>query len=259
MIILIKNISNNTTNTTQTKVLKHFFQGRKRVTANYVQGHFKKNFKFFEILTGQTFSQPLANLPASFLIKTGLAFLKGIAPGLRTDVLGDSPYLLTPLIAAAQTVHVAKSMEEAPSLRSIVNGTMNDQEIENTTLLGGSMFREMNMNSSKRRKHFKNMNDNPPFHSASTTNNTPMMKTTNDTNTFDKNLVYTFGFWQDLFDPADYCAHLPFGSFDLSRYMNRQPMCIKTQIGIDGPLLWNVKLWHKKLLPVPSEEGGGGM
>ena len=258
MIILIKNISNNTTNTTQTKVLKHFFQGRKRVTANYVQGHFKKNFKFFEILTGQTFSQPLANLPASFLIKTGLAFLKGIAPGLRTDVLGDSPYLLTPLIAAAQTVHVAKSMEEAPSLRSIVNGTMNDQEIENTTLLGGSMFREMNMNSSKRRKHFKNMNDNPPFHSASTTNNTPMMNTTNDTNTFDKNLVYTFGFWQDLFDPADYCAHLPFGSFDLSRYMNRQPMCIKTQIGIDGPLLWNVKLWHKKLLPVPSEEGGGG-
>ena len=121
------------------------------------------------------------------------------------------------------------------------------------------MYREMNMNSSKRRKHFKNINDNPTVHSASTTNNNhPMTNTTNETNTFDKNLVYTFGFWQDLFDPADYCAHLPFGTFDLSRYMSNQPMCIKAQIGIDGPLLWNVKLWHKKLLPVPSEEDGGG-
>ena len=140
---------------------------------------------------------------------------------------------MTPLIAAAQTVHVARSAKDAPSLLSIVLRQIEDADAESTVALG-EQYAKLNMNSSKRRKHFK--------------------EKTNDksTETYDQNFVYTFGFWQDLFDPSDYAAHLPFGTFDLTRYLDGQPMSINAQVGthVDDPvILWDIKMWHEKLLP----------
>jgi hypothetical protein len=65
----------------QQDTIDNYFQGHRRVTANYVQGRFKKNFLLSEIMTGQTFDRPLQNLPSSFFTRAALGFLKTIAPG----------------------------------------------------------------------------------------------------------------------------------------------------------------------------------
>ena len=248
IVVLLKNI-----NTNNSSSINQYFKGHKRITANYVQGKFKKNFLFHEILTGQNFSKPLSNLPMQFFIKTAVSFLKTIAPGLSANIFCNKPYLLTPLIAAAQTVHVAKSKDDAPSIHSIITRTIEDIDIEDTRLLGGNFFYEQKMNSSKRRKYFKNecaaAAAAAPGVTAATANGTARSNDNELTNCYNKNLIYTFGFWQDIFDPVDYNAHLPFGTYDISRYLNGQPMCVNGQIGINGPYLWDVKLWHTKLIP----------
>jgi len=228
---------NSSSNNNEKRIIEKYFHGHRRVTANYIQGRFKHTHGFGEILTGQVFERPLASLPSSFLIKTVFSFLRSIAPGLKADVLCEKPYLLTPLIAAAQTVHVACSLKEAPSLESLARRQVDDAEAENTSLLG-SKYAEWNMTSSKRRKHFKSLND---------------MSTSKENGSYDPSMIYTFGFWQDLFDPADYCAHLPFGAFELSRYLDGQPMAVLAQVGLHGPTLWDIKLWHEKLNPALVE------
>ena len=299
MIVLIKHlpccnqdsVGGRTPDQQQQAMIQRYFQGHKRVTANYVQGKFKNNFLLSEILTGQTFHRPLAHLPAHFLTRVALGFIRTIAPGLfnfflslppllfssltffslffhfffftglHADVLSPQPHLLTPLIAAAQTVHVAHSAEEAPSLQEIVLRQIEDIEIESTVAMGPK-YQNMNMTANKRRKYFKENIQNER----------------EEAERYDPQLIYTFGFWQDLFDPFDYAAHLPFGSFDLTKYLDGQPMSIQARIGIgtgrhDGKkkkgkgkgkkeketkILWDVKLWHQKLLPkmnAAEEEG----
>ena len=155
---------------------------------------------------------------------------------------------------------MARSAEEAPSLQDIVLRQIEDIEIE-STLAMGIKYENMNMNSYKRRKYFKEKINN-----------------VTDSEKYDSQLIYTFGFWQDLFDPFDYAAHLPFGSFDLTKYLDGQPMSIQARIGIgtgthvgkkkkgkgkkeketETKILWDVKLWHQKLLPkmnAAEEEG----
>ena len=212
-----------------------------------MQGRFKQNLSFDTVLTGQTFAAPFQNLPTNFLIKIVFSFLRSIAPGLQADVLCDRPYLLTPLIAAAQTVHVATSMETAPSLESIVQRTIEDVEIEDTTLIGPS-YKARNMDASQRRKYFKNSRNRQSGEAGEELKGNGSQSTTKTANAYNSNFIWTFGFWQDLFDPSDYNAHLPFGSYDVSQYLDHQPMRIKAQVGVDGESLWDVQLWHTKLI-----------
>ena len=81
---------------------------------------FKKEIPFNEVLTGQNFSKKLQNLPSSFLIQMLFGVLNRISPNMVADVTCPKPYLLTPLIAAAQTVHVCKPGQKPPNL-SVMN------------------------------------------------------------------------------------------------------------------------------------------
>ena len=154
--------------------------------------------------------------------------LNRISPNMVADVTCPKPYLLTPLIAAAQTVHVCKPGQKPPNLSDVFSRDLSDNDLEDCSLLFPPSQKKMTYN--KRRKHFNTMKNM-------------------DGLSFDTENTYTFGFWQDIFDPVDYNAHLPFGTYDISRYLNGQPMCVNGQIGINGPYLWDVKLWHTKLIP----------
>jgi len=234
IIILLKHL-NKKNPEDKSEWISQYFHGKKRVMANYIQGRFKKKYRLNEIITGQTFKRPLAGLPSRFLIQTVFSFLRTIAPGLKADILRKDPYLFSPLIAAAQTVHVARSQEDAPSLNQIAKGEIDEKEIENTKLIGPK-FNELNMNATKRRKHFKSNIDNI---------------NQDQSNYYDPSFIYTFGFWQDLFDPVDYCAHLPFAHFELFRFLNGQPMSVLAKVGYknDDKYLWDVKVYHEKLIP----------
>ena len=66
---------------------------------------------------------------------------------------------------------------------------------------------------------------------------------------FQTDLVYTFGFWQGIFDPFDYCAHVPLlGALDVSPYLGGQPMLMQAKNGVHGENFWCVEMWHEKLV-----------
>lgn len=202
-----------------------YFTEKKRVTAVYVQGQFKKSLSFANVWTGQTFEKKLM-LPAKWIIRIGLKFLQSIAPGLKAKIHIESPYLLTPLAAAAQTLHVSSSESEAPDLRNLV---FDDDKMEDTNLLGGD-FANAKFSRSKRRKRFSKMSR--------------LSK-----HTFNPKYVYTFGFWQNLFDPSKYTVTVPFGSFNIVSYLNYQPMQVMAQEGIGHlkPSEYNRGLWRMEM------------
>ena len=80
-----------------------YFEGRNRISACFVQGKFKQNIAVKDVLTGQSFGTNLVNLPSKFLIQMLFGVLNRISPNMVADVACQKPYLLTPLIAAAQT------------------------------------------------------------------------------------------------------------------------------------------------------------
>ena len=233
--------------------LDAYFEGHRRVSVNYVQGRFKRRLPLDQVLTGQTFQRPLVNMPSQMLIKVAFGFLRGLAPSLHADVTNVKPYILTPLISAAQSVHIASSSDAAPDLVRAAHRELSDQDMEDTRMLmtdggdgGGSGAQgrgsDNNINSwshktrlsaASRRKAFKNARSLRGKY-------------------FEPAHTYTFGFWQDLFDPVDYGAHLPFGTFDVSAYLDGQALQIQAQVGKESvpaaDHLWRVDLWNEKLL-----------
>lgn len=215
--------------------LDNYFKGRRRISVNYVQGHFKNRTPIDQVFTGQTFERPLVNMPGHTILRVAFGFLRGLAPNLHADISGITPYLLTPLISAAQTVHIALTRESAPSLEHAAERLVSDADMENTKLLfeDGDEHAKVSLSSSKRRKFFKRK--------ASLTGKY-----------FNPEHTYTFGFWQDLFDPVDYGAHLPFGTFEVASYLDGQPLQIQAQIGTEytpASELWRFDLWNTKLIP----------
>ena len=237
--------------------LDQYFQGHRRVSVNYVQGRFKQRLPMDQVFTGQTFKRPLINMPSQMLMKMAFGFLRGLAPALHADVTSVMPYVLTPLISAAQSIHVTSSSDTAPELTRVAKREISDEDMEDTRLIfssqkgqedddddctsivndgggedGGRKSRNR-LSAANRRKLFKNPRAlrGKFFNPAHT---------------------YTFGFWQDLFDPVDYCVHLPFGKFDVSEYLDGQPLQIQAQVGVQSSLnkaeLWRVELWNEKLL-----------
>ena len=207
MIVLLRNCVVRDNDDKRRRLVDKYFAHKKRVTAVYIQGRFKKQLSFAHVWTGQSFAKKL-KLPAQWIIRIGLKFLKSIAPGLSAKIHIDTPYLLTPLAAAAQTLHVSAGEEDAPDLSKLV---FNDDKMESTTLLGGK-FAETPISRSKRRKRLASMSK--------------LWK-----HNYDPKHVYTFGFWQNLFDPSKYTVSVPFGSFDITSYLNGQYMQVMAQQG----------------------------
>jgi len=231
--------------------LNAYFEGYQRVSVNYVQGRFKQRLPMDQVMTGQTFQRPLVNMPSQMLIKVAFGFLRGLAPTLHADVTSVRPYILTPLISAAQSVHVALSRDAAPDLVRAAYRELSDEDMEDTRLI-------MADDGNKGPPHLSHnsdnyiMNDNRARLSAA--NRRKAFKNTRKLRDkyFDPTHTYTFGFWQDLFDPVDYAVHLPFGTFDVSTYMDGQALQMQAQVGketVPGTdILWHVNLWNEKLL-----------
>jgi hypothetical protein len=203
-----------------------YFEGRNRISACFVQGKFKQSIPFNEVLTGQSFTKKLSNLPSAFLIQMLFGVLNRISPNMVNDVTCPKPYLLTPLIAAAQTVHICKPGERPPDLSDIFSRDLSDHDLEDCS----SLFppNKKKMKYTQRRKYFNDMKNMEGL-------------------SFDTENTYTFGFWQDIFDSTKFMAILPFGSYDVTKYMNQQPMQIMSKVGVKGEYVWCVEMWHRKL------------
>lgn len=229
---LIRNCVIRNDNAKQRHRINQYFAGKRRVSAVFVQGRFKRPIAFNKLLTGQTFARPLL-LPAQWIIRLGFVFLRRIAPGLSADISSEKPYLLTPLAAAAQTLHISVP-SNSPDLR---NGhvLLNDDDLENTMLLGGDFARKDPLSRRSRRKRLSSSKELSRY-------------------SYNPKYVYTFGFWQDLFDPATYTVTVPFGTFGIAKYLDGQPIQINAQVGISHisdshpeRVAWRMELGHSSL------------
>lgn len=183
--------------------IEHYFRGKKRVTAVFVQGRFKRTVSFDRVLTGQTFGRPLKHLPGRWILDIALTFLRSIAPVLRIDLFSKTPYILTPLASAAQTIHVSDARGPPPPDLTDWSLLREDNRLENL----GIKWKRVSRSRAYRRKYFQNI-ENLEAHA------------------YNVNCVYTFGFWQNLFDPHTYTCKVPFGNFDVSSYLDGQPLQI---------------------------------
>eukprot|EP00944_MAST-04C_sp_MAST-4C-sp1_P000092 g92.t1 len=203
-----------------------YFEGRNRISACFVQGKFKEKIAVKEVLTGQSFGTNLVNLPSKFLIQMLFGVLNRISPNMVADVACQKPYLLTPLIAAAQTVHICKEGDTPPNLGDVFPRHLSDNDLEDCSILFPGLTKKMKY--TQRRKYFNNMKNMDGLY-------------------FETDKIYTFGFWQDIFDSTKCVAILPFGTFDVSKYLNGQPMQVMSRVGVRGDYLWCLEMWHRKL------------
>jgi hypothetical protein len=123
---------------------KDYFFGKQRRLSAVVQGRFSKPLVMGECYTGYEFAQPFKNVPAPWLIRAGLSFIRTLAPTLVEDILGRRPYFLNPLCQTIQVLHICDPGDEPP---------ITDVLYEQNAKLGG-VFAEQRRSDRIKRKHY---------------------------------------------------------------------------------------------------------
>jgi len=202
---------------------EEYFTGRKRIFQSVIQGQFKEKVHVADVLTGHEFSRPLKNLPHPWVLKTATNFVGKIAPGANIVVHTDQPHVEALLSGSSQ----------------VIRGDMpgNEPDItcknlsEDCSVLGGA-FQDGNVSVARRKRILSNPTRCKEY-------------------SFDCETVYTFEFYQNLFDASTYSLDLGFTKIGCSQVLNGQPIqwLGKTR---DGRYLWSFQIWHEKLLKVAS-------
>ncbi|CAM9550827.1 unnamed protein product, partial [Phaeothamnion confervicola] len=199
---------------------RHYFEGRARLWQCCVQGEFKRECRFGSVYTGQVFARPFTKLPPKWLLRSAATVLRRLTPALRADVAGDMPYLISPLVATAQALRVEEPGEET----DIGGGGGGDGSIiEDNALLGGG-FAERGVSAAARKKFFSKLAhlDGFVFRPGG--------------------LVYTFDFYQHLFNLLTFEVDLGFKRLQLAHFLGQQPVQIMAQDLDSGAHLWNFEV-----------------
>ncbi|CBN73937.1 conserved unknown protein [Ectocarpus siliculosus] len=171
-----------------------YFRGKKRLMQCAVQGEFKKELPFDRVYTGQAYDRPFTQLPAKWLIRSAFSLIRRLSPALREDITGERPYMVSPLAATAQSMRA-----EAPGDEVAIVGDLGEE----TGLLGES-FMDSRVPSSARKKFFNNPRNLKAY-------------------SFKPGVVYTFDFYQHLYNAVTFELDLGFRKVKLADYLNHQP------------------------------------
>lgn len=197
-----------------------YFSGRKRIFQSVVQGQFKEKVLASDVMTGHEFSRPFRSLPHPFVLRTATNFFSKIAPGANICIHTDSPFLEATLMGTSQTVRGDEPGNEP-------NITCHDIH-EDCSVLGGALAKG-GVPASRRKKLFSNPVKCKEY-------------------MFDTETVYTFEFYQNIFDAQTYSLDLGFVKIGCSRILNGQPIQWLGKMR-DGRYLWSFQIWNESLLP----------
>lgn len=191
--------------------------------AAIVQGRFTTTgLTMADCCTGFEFAQPLAYVPARFVVRALLKAAHLIAPALTENILGPRPYILNPLFETVQRLHVAAPGGEPP-IDSILE--------EETHLLGGPFALAAPMPSAKRKAFFSSARNGARH-------------------PIDPGLVYTMEFSEDKVDATTFELLLIGMRFKLRTYLGDQPLPYPMgKLGFtphEGEYLWNVRVHHQQ-------------
>lgn len=204
-----------------------YFSGRKRIFQSVVQGCFKEELPVSDVMTGHEFTRPLKNLPHPFILKTATSFISKVTPGANICVHSDQPFVEVSLCGSSQVVRGDEPGNE-PDI------TCRDFQ-EDCAVFGGR-FAKGDVSISRRKRLFSNPAKCKDY-------------------TFDTETVYTFEFFQNIFDAQSYSLDLGFAKIGCSKVLNGQPIQWLGKMR-DGRYLWSFQIWHEKLLA--NENGNEG-
>eukprot|EP00793_Prasinoderma_coloniale_P000639 PRCOL_00003788-RA len=196
-----------------------YFANRKRRMHAVVQGRFKEEVSLAEAVSGHEFERPLRRLPPQWVLSAASAFIRKLAPGARIDLLGERPRVYALLGATAQTISV-----EAPGMEPDILGL---EFAEENTLLGGR-FARGDVSAAKRKRTLTSLERAAMY-------------------TFDTESVYTFDFYQHLFDAATYSLDVGFTTLGMSACLDGQPVQVMAKT-TDGRYLYSFLIFHEQLL-----------
>ncbi|KAF9420303.1 hypothetical protein BGZ94_009160 [Podila epigama] len=177
--------------------------GANNICSIQILGRFKQEWPGDQVVFGDQFDRPLKVPP---LASTAMKFIHMVNPGLETDITCAKPWAFSPLIAAMNTVHVSKWVNE-----NTVNGLppwpskAGEHTSEDTSLLFEINKAIQPMNSSQRRSYFT--------------------KASNlQRHIFSPDHVYSLDFFNQFLDLGTFKVKIPGLTIDLSRPLDNQPL-----------------------------------
>ena len=198
----------------------NYFLGRRRKFQAIVQGRFKEPLNVSEVLTGHEFVRPLKGLPPPWVLSAGVNLIKRLAPGANIVLHEQQPRALAVLAATSQLISADMPGNEPDITCS---------QIEEDASLFGGIFKGGDVSSARRKRHLA-----APSRAARYA--------------FDTESIYTFDFYQNILDTANYSLDLGFTTLGMAKVLDGQPIQILAKTN-DGRNLWNFQVWHDMLLP----------
>eukprot|EP00472_Partenskyella_glossopodia_P009823 CAMPEP_0197528650 /NCGR_PEP_ID=MMETSP1318-20131121/25909_1 /TAXON_ID=552666 /ORGANISM="Partenskyella glossopodia, Strain RCC365" /LENGTH=329 /DNA_ID=CAMNT_0043083839 /DNA_START=186 /DNA_END=1175 /DNA_ORIENTATION=- len=211
-----------------------YFEGKNRKSSILIQGKFKEEIGFRDVLTGQEFCHPIKS-PGYLITRAALAFFKAISPSLEANIVAENEkemipnatHFMSPMAGTASIINVSDE-KKAPKLNSTV------RIVEDLSRLGGHFadslreIPDMEKRIVSRRKYFQKIKNLDKY-------------------SFDTKHVWTFDFYNDKLLMDDLKLAIMGRKFDLTRYLAGQPLRIMSKVrGEENLYLWNFELWHER-------------
>eukprot|EP01062_Namystynia_karyoxenos_P072463 TRINITY_DN6864_c0_g1_i1.p1 TRINITY_DN6864_c0_g1~~TRINITY_DN6864_c0_g1_i1.p1 ORF type:complete len:780 (+),score=203.80 TRINITY_DN6864_c0_g1_i1:61-2400(+) len=194
------------------------FAPKRRKLVLTVQGTFKERLRMDTVQTGWEWAQPLRNLPWGISKAEHLIRVCG-GPGSATDLCNKQrPYLLNLLCCGADAIHIWDPQCDPP-----------EQQFDITA---GICPERSSWPDVKQRQQALGAGKQAAKHY------------------FETEPTYTFDFYGDKMDVAEWVVHLPLlGKYGLVPYLGPQPLPFLART-LQGDYLWNFEMWHAHALPL---------
>jgi hypothetical protein len=226
------------------------FAAFKRRSHVVVQGRFKKPLGVAEALTGQEFGRPFEKLPAMWLVEHGLlACARRVSTSSAIGGLTTHPYMLLPLLAAAQIANAARPGEE-PDMMSAT---------EDLRLWDPSLVADCSAGAAPPSSSSPPSAEGAPL-PAEARRRLFTRASARSSRTLGTDLVWTFHLWQQFIDMSDYTLTVAGAKYDLARHLAGQPLQFLAKTA-GGSHLWAFETWNRRLLERAEQahrENGGG-
>lgn len=217
---------------------KGFFAGKAIRYQAVIQGRFKKEMRFSDLVTGTRLDRPCGKLPPKWIMWTAMKVVQFFAPQLNAQLERcDKPYVLSALGSAPRTIIVRDSSKAAEKEEEFttMSRELSEPRIASESLLG----RDNPIGNSLERARNRKKQLDQWF----------LAQTDSPRAVVDK--VYTFEFLQHLFDYQNF--HIDIGNSmhaKVKDLLNGQPLQLMAEYFREGqPIdpankLWAFEIWN---------------